>query len=311
VLEGLISASAVSGFADGPNLSFSHVTYLLAALRKADKDLFSALSTTRAELSETQKLLQSVIEEQHELKRERKARVATLEGRLSAQRVLAERLQGEEKAIEEILSQLQAQSLRVETVVAGITSTEAESEPELKAGLSLDVVRASRRSAPPAAEVMVSGSEFSSSTGGRALDRQPFQGKGIRPQRKSLGLPAKGTVIRGFGKQRHAEFSDFVFQRGVEMAVVSELVARSIAPGRVVFSGQLPGFGTVIIVDHGKRSHSLYGRLGEAAVTPGEEVAKGQTLATLTLGDRRASNFYFEVRENGSPVNPRVFFPNL
>ncbi len=138
-----------------------------------------------------------------------------------------------------------------------------------------------------------------------------YAGVGIRAQRKQLAQPAKGTVIRAFGKQRHEEFKDIIFRRGVELAVVNEREAHSIAPGRVTFSGELPGFGKVVLIDHGNRSHSLYGRLGVVLVDPGQEVDRGQAVAELIETDRRGSNLYFEIRENGAPVNPRVFFPNL
>jgi septal ring factor EnvC (AmiA/AmiB activator) len=68
----------------------------------------------------------------------------------------------------------------------------------------------------------------------------------------------------------------------------------------------MPAYETVVVVDHGARSYSLYGRLGSAVVKKGDVVERDAVLGTTAELDKKGRNFYFEVRRNGSPVDPET-----
>jgi septal ring factor EnvC (AmiA/AmiB activator) len=80
-----------------------------------------------------------------------------------------------------------------------------------------------------------------------------------------------------------------------------------VAAGKVIYSGRLPGYGTLLIVDHGDRTHTLYARLSDIAVEQGTIVNAGDELAATAPLDSRERNFYFEIRVRGKPVNPAGF----
>jgi lipoprotein NlpD len=81
----------------------------------------------------------------------------------------------------------------------------------------------------------------------------------------------------------------------------------AVGAGRVLHLGPMPGYGTIVIVDHGARSYSLYGKMGEILVERGSDVTQGDTLGRLNGADKEASNFYFEIRKNGTPVDPAPY----
>ena len=81
--------------------------------------------------------------------------------------------------------------------------------------------------------------------------------------------------------------------------------------GKVMHVGRMPGYGTIIILDHGQRYYSLYGRLGKTLVGKGHVVEKGEIIAQTGEMDAKSRNFYFEIRRNGSPVNPQDYFKRL
>ena len=82
------------------------------------------------------------------------------------------------------------------------------------------------------------------------------------------------------------------------------------ASGRVVYSGSgLIGYGQLIILKHNDTYLSAYGYTASLLVKEGQEVKKGQTIATMGEGPERKPRLHFEIRRNGKPVNPRPFLP--
>ena len=102
-----------------------------------------------------------------------------------------------------------------------------------------------------------------------------------------------------------------VRSKGVEFSSSPNSDVHVVLGGKVVFAGVMPGYDQVIVVEHGGRSYSLYGRLGGVVVKPGDVLEKDQKIATTSTPDEKGRNFYFEVRKNGVPVNPETVLTNL
>ncbi len=82
------------------------------------------------------------------------------------------------------------------------------------------------------------------------------------------------------------------------------------ASGRVVYAGGgLIGYGQLIILKHNDTYLSAYGYTASLLVKEGQEVKKGQRIATMGEGPERKPRLHFEIRRNGKPVNPRQFLP--
>jgi lipoprotein NlpD len=82
------------------------------------------------------------------------------------------------------------------------------------------------------------------------------------------------------------------------------------ASGHVVYAGSgLIGYGQLIILKHNDTYLSAYGYTASLLVKEGQEVKKGQRIATMGEGPERKPRLHFEIRRNGEPVNPRPFLP--
>ena len=80
------------------------------------------------------------------------------------------------------------------------------------------------------------------------------------------------------------------------------------ASGRVVYAGSgLIGYGQLIILKHNDTYLSTYGYTASLLVKEGEQVKKGQRIATMGEGPERKPRLHFEIRKNGEPVNPRRY----
>jgi lipoprotein NlpD len=85
---------------------------------------------------------------------------------------------------------------------------------------------------------------------------------------------------------------------------------KAAAPGRAVYAGSgLIGYGKLIIIKHNDTYLSAYGYNASLLVKEGDQIRKGQKIATMGEGPERKQRLHFEIRRNGDPVNPRQYLP--
>jgi len=83
---------------------------------------------------------------------------------------------------------------------------------------------------------------------------------------------------------------------------------RAASAGRVVYSGSgLRGYGNLIIIKHADSLLSAYAHNREMLVRDGQEVAMGQVIAHMGESAQQSPILYFEIRQNGKPVDPLPF----
>jgi lipoprotein NlpD len=84
---------------------------------------------------------------------------------------------------------------------------------------------------------------------------------------------------------------------------------RAASAGRVVYTGNgLRGYGNLVIIKHADSLLSAYAHNREMLVHDGQEVATGQVIAHMGEGAHQSPVLYFEIRQNGRPVDPLPFF---
>lgn len=129
-----------------------------------------------------------------------------------------------------------------------------------------------------------------------AEDNSPFMSR-------KLARPISGNIAVGFGQMR-----DSVKNNGVLVHANDNTPVYSVSRGTVLFSGELPGFGQIIVIDNGDNYTSVYsGVLSKTAkgaiVTAGQLIANSGTESNQPMG-----GIYFELRRLGKPVNPSKLF---
>jgi lipoprotein NlpD len=77
------------------------------------------------------------------------------------------------------------------------------------------------------------------------------------------------------------------------------------ASGHVVYAGSgLIGYGQLIILKHNDTYLSAYGYNASLLVKEGDQIRKGQKIATMGEGPERKARLHFEIRRNGEPIDP-------
>lgn len=120
-----------------------------------------------------------------------------------------------------------------------------------------------------------------------------------------LRSPVSGRVAARFGPRDRSGSSTADRHSGLSFNADSDTTVRAVFRGLVVFSGDVPGLGNVVVLDHGDDYHTVYAQLAElrtpagVILEAGDEVGRGGALTSA--GE---SEVYFELRDRGVPVNP-------
>lgn len=108
------------------------------------------------------------------------------------------------------------------------------------------------------------------------------------------------------------EDSFSVSQDGIEIYGESGDSVMSIDSGVVVFAGfSNPGYGNLVVIDHGNNWQSAYGNLDEILVRCGDEILQGEQIATLGQAENATQpRLYLELLDGGKKVDPIKYLPD-
>ncbi|MBD2292789.1 peptidoglycan DD-metalloendopeptidase family protein [Anabaena sphaerica FACHB-251] len=120
-----------------------------------------------------------------------------------------------------------------------------------------------------------------------------------------FAFPSDAPTSSPFGWRVHPILGYRRFHGGLDFAASYGSTIRSADSGTVIFAGWYGGYGQAVIIDHGKGITTLYGHCSQLYVSEGQSVQKGQAIAAVgSTGLSTGPHLHFEVRRNGSPVDP-------
>lgn len=122
--------------------------------------------------------------------------------------------------------------------------------------------------------------------------------------------PVDSRITAGYGTRKNP-FTNrgSEFHPGIDFAGDTGDPIKATGNGVVIFAGWQSGYGKVVIISHGYGFTTLYGHNSKLLVEEGDKVKKGQVIAKMgSTGRSTGSHCHYEVRLNGSRVNPRNYF---
>jgi septal ring factor EnvC (AmiA/AmiB activator) len=132
-----------------------------------------------------------------------------------------------------------------------------------------------------------------------------YRGDDFRRLKGKLSRPVVGEVIIPYGSQKDPRFNTPVFRNGIYISAQEDSITTSVHGGKVVFADWFEGYGQLVIVNHGKGYHSLYGNLSEIFLETGDIINREEAVGKVgTSGVTEDVSLYFEIRYKGKPLDP-------
>jgi len=128
---------------------------------------------------------------------------------------------------------------------------------------------------------------------------------------KSIVFPLiSPRLTSSFGSRVHPIKKVKKHHSGVDLAAPEKSHVRAVMAGRVVFAGNIPGYGNVVSILHEGERLSLYGHLREIHVQVGDVLEAGKIIGLVgSTGSATGPHLHFEWRENGKSLDPMTIFP--
>jgi murein DD-endopeptidase MepM/ murein hydrolase activator NlpD len=117
-----------------------------------------------------------------------------------------------------------------------------------------------------------------------------------------LPFPIKGKIIKAddfLGSKKAGN------TKGIFIQSERDTEVKAVFPGRVDFSGNLKGYGQIVIINHGSRFFTISGHLSGRNKEKGDLVEKGETIGTVREGSSsKGARLYFEIRKGAKNLSP-------
>ena len=115
--------------------------------------------------------------------------------------------------------------------------------------------------------------------------------------------PARGAVVQGFGAASGGS-------KGIDIQGQLGEPVYAANSGKVVYAGSgLPGYGNLLIIRHNEQYLSAYAHNSRLLAREGETVKAGDRIAEIGDSGTDSIRLHFEIRRNGTPVDPLGLLP--
>ena len=126
--------------------------------------------------------------------------------------------------------------------------------------------------------------------------------------KQGFGWPVVGKISSPFGWRKDPVRGGRDFHTGLDIKAPKGRPIVASAAGRVVHSGWMGGYGKTIVISHPNGMTTLYAHCSQLIAKTGTNVKRGQRVALVgSTGRSTGNHVHFEVRRNGTPMNPLKF----
>ncbi|MCP4115039.1 MAG: peptidoglycan DD-metalloendopeptidase family protein [Desulfobacteraceae bacterium] len=123
--------------------------------------------------------------------------------------------------------------------------------------------------------------------------------------------PVKGWVTSKFGYRSSPFTGRKEFHSGLDIANRKGKKIIATANGRISYAGEKMLIGKMVKIDHGHGTVTKFGHLDKILVKKGASIKRGDVIGLMgNTGRSTGPHVHYEVRINGTPVNPEKYILN-
>lgn len=116
--------------------------------------------------------------------------------------------------------------------------------------------------------------------------------------------PVSGWISRGYLEEDGTDIG----HHGIDIAAAKGTPVRAVQDGRVMAAGWDDVYGNIVVIEHSDSLTTVYGHNEKIWVKEGENVTKGQVIASVgSTGRSTAPHLHFEVLKDDKPVDPQLY----
>lgn len=120
--------------------------------------------------------------------------------------------------------------------------------------------------------------------------------------------PVSGIITSRFGRRSSPGGVGSTNHKGLDIAASCGTPIYAAAEGTVEFSGTKGALGKLVIINHGNGVRTYYAHCNSLKVSSGQKVEAGTNIAAVgKTGTATGYHLHFEVRVNGTSVNPQKY----
>lgn len=273
---------------------------LIKELKSREHDLETALAKLDEELARLNQLIDRKAQEKSQLiegKTHKEHAITQIAGAIHQRQTQLEKLKDNEKRLSHLITQINRELVRQKNKQAALRKARqeaaAKSEKERRRQWA-NTAHKQGKPLPPAVH------EPSTQANREESDSTEVK---FDAQTRLFTLPVAGDMVGKFGAAR----SEGTTWKGIFVRTPVGQPIHTLAPGRVVYSDFLRGFGNAVIVDHGSHYLTVYTGLTTISRSLGSTVAAGDVLGTSGQLENGETGLYFELRHFGKPINPMTW----
>ena len=124
--------------------------------------------------------------------------------------------------------------------------------------------------------------------------------------------PSCGYVTSPYGWRVHPIFGYDKFHYGVDIPAYAGANILASDSGTVAVATYSSSYGNYVMINHGGGIYTLYAHMSTLLVSAGQSVSQGQIIGYCgSTGWSTGPHLHYEVRKNGSTVDPLAYFPGV
>ncbi|GJQ63254.1 MAG: peptidase M23 [Melioribacteraceae bacterium] len=116
----------------------------------------------------------------------------------------------------------------------------------------------------------------------------------------------KGTIVRKFGNNKNPKLKTVTVNYGVDIRAMNSSDVRVVASGVISAIEWIPGYGSIIIVNHNDNYRTVYGHVNNISVREGANVTAGDVIANVAESIE-GKVLHFEVWDGRKNENPELW----
>jgi len=130
-------------------------------------------------------------------------------------------------------------------------------------------------------------------------------------QTRHFRKPVEGSITSVFGWVADPQTGVRTYHSGIDIAAPEGTAVMAALDGRVTKVTEEPGYGKLVIVDHGSGVTTWYAHLSAITVKERQYVKQGDEVGKVgQTGTATGPHLHFEIRVNGNAVDPQLYLPS-